>query len=416
MNTNRILFVTIPEKGHLNPLIGIAHYLQNSGVEIAFFAQNDVSDQLQNADIHCKCFVSSQSVNIPAEFITQGAEFAEKIQDEIWLDKWIKTLLIDIVPEQIEGIENAINIFNPSVIVTDPMVYASAIIAEKKNIPWVGVSNSLNPITPKNWSCDLVETLNKYHSERISLFTDIDRDVRFSVSDLISPWLNIVFSTEEYIPRELSNNDFSFYVGNPFPLEGKRGDETDFPFYKLSKSKKKVYMSLGSQVYYYPELFKSVAEALKNLNVQLIFSVSELYNENFEKNFPDDSIILPYVPQLDVLKEVDIMVSHGGANSVLECLSKGIPMALLPLCNDQFLQAKFINRAKTGIVLDAYNPNISVYKTELAKLLEDDSIYSINTNLIMESFKKYGGVKQASELICKLLETKEPLRPIISMS
>lgn len=411
MISKSILFITIPEKGHLNPLIGIAQYLQSTGIEIAFFAQADVSAQLHNANINCTCYTPTQTANIPSDFITKGAEFAQKIKDKEWLERWIKTLLIDIVPQQIKGITEVVNLCKPDVIVSDPMVYAAAIVAETKQIPWVGVSNSLNPITPKDWSCDLVNTLNKYHSQRLALFSDLNRDVRFSVSDLISPWLNIVFSTEAYIPRDLSNNDFSFYVGTPFPINNKRGDETAFPFAKLDKSKKKVYMSLGSQVYYYPDLFKTVSEALKDQNVQLILSVSELYNEGFDKEFPADSIVLPYVPQLDVLDKVDVMISHGGANSVLECMAKGVPIALLPLCNDQYIQAKFIDRAKTGVVLDAFNPNVVNYKNELIKLLEDNNQYKNNAQLVKESFTKYEGAKQASELILKLMKEQQPLTP-----
>lgn len=411
MENKRILFITIPEKGHLNPLIGIAQQIQQLGIEIAFFAQADVSAQLKNAQIDCTCYTPTNKANIPSDFITKGAEFAKKIQDKTWLEKWIKTLLIDIVPQHIEGIANAVASFNPSIIVTDPMVYAAAIVAEKEHIPWVGVSNSLNPITPAEWSCDLVETLNKYHSERLKLFADTLPDIQFSVSDAISPWLNIVFSTEEYIPRELSKNNFSFYVGTPFPANNNRGDETLFPFDKLNKSKTKVYMSLGSQVYYYPNLFKTVAKALENENVQLILSVSELYNEEFANEFPKDAIILPYVPQLQVLDHIDIMISHGGANSVLECMSKGIPIALLPLCNDQFIQAKFIQRAKTGIVLDAFLPDVNTYRTEIRKLIETNNPYQKNVKRVKQSFDRYGGARQAAELIQKVLFNHQPIMP-----
>lgn len=260
----------------------------------------------------------------------------------------------------------------------------------------------------------MIETLDKYKAERLSLFSSLKRDVDFRVADLISPWLNIVFTTEKYVPRSLSKNDFSFYVGAPFPLGGKRGDETFFPFEKLDQSKKKVYMSLGSMVYYHPILFITVAKALEGLNIQLILSVGSLYLEDFSKNFPDDSIILPYVPQLEVLEVVDLMVSHGGANSVLECLYKGVPMALLPICNDQFFQAKFLKRAKTGLVLDTNNPDVDEYRESLIKLLEINSIYKKNTLLIKESFKNHNGVKEACNLICKILENGKPLKPIES--
>jgi len=409
----KVLFVTIPEKGHINPMIGIAQCIKSKGNEIAFFAQVDVSEQLHKANIHCKCFTPQSSANIPSDFVTQGAQFAEKIKDKHWLRRWIKTLLIDIVPEQIEGVANTITLYQPDIVVTDPMVYASAIACEQAHIPWVGISNSLNPITPKNWTCELVETLNCYNDDRLALFKDIGRSIHFAVSDVISPWLNIVFSTEEYIPRSLSGNNFSFYVGNPFPIDGKRGDETAFPFEQLNSEKKKVYMSLGSQIFYHPQLFKTVAKALEQENVQLILSVSDLYFEGFASEFPKGSIVLPYVPQLEVLKHVDIMISHGGANSVLESLSNGVPIALLPLCNDQFLQAQFVMQARVGTVLNAQEPDANAYRDALKPLLENNNEFYKNAKNVQESFAKYEGAQFACELICQVMQTKKPVMPEI---
>jgi len=412
MQTKRVLFITIPEKGHLNPLIGIAQYIRSKGYTIAFYSQADISTQLSSAGIDCKTFKPKVSNSIPSGFITKGADFALKIKNKEWLRDWIKTLLIDLVPSQLMDIQAVIKQYDPQVVVCDPMVYAGAIASETLGIPWVGVSNSLNPLTPSDWRCELVDTLNSYHQQRVDLFRNIGREVNFCVSDLISPWLNIVFSTEEYIPRDLSGNQFSFYVGTPFPIDSKRGDETSFPFGKLDPCKKKVYMSLGSQIYYHPHLFKTVAKALEKENVQIIMSVSELCNDDFVEFFPPDSIILPYVPQLEVLKHVDLMVSHGGANSVLESLAAGIPLAILPLCNDQFLQAKFVQRAGVGMILDAECPDAIEYREVLTEILSDDSSYRSNAKRIQASFLNYGGSKQAGELIIELLENQKPLMPL----
>ncbi len=414
MDKGKILFVTLPERGHINPLIGVAKCLLDMNFGIAFFSQADISDQLEKAKIDCECYTSNEHFVIPAEFMAHGASFAERIKDKEWLQQWIKILLIDSVPSQVNALGEVVEAYKPDVILSDPMVYATSIVAESKKIPWAGISNSLNPVTPKDWGSDLIETLDKYQSERLALFSSLQRDVKFCVCDLISPWLNIVFTSELYAPRNLSKNDFSFYVGSPFPLDGKRGDETAFPFEKLDKHKKKVYMSLGSMVYYHPILFKTVYKALEGFNVQLILSVGDLYFENFANNFSKDTIVLPYVPQLQLLEHIDLMVSHGGANSVLECLSKGIPLALLPICNDQFFQAKFLNRAETGIVLDANNPDVKVYREGLTRLLKDNNIYRKNAQLIKESLNNSGGVHKVAALACELLKTGQPLKPIFS--
>lgn len=57
----KILIITVPEKGHVNPLIGTAHELVNQGAEIAFFAQRDITDQLQKSGINCKCYTPGKN-------------------------------------------------------------------------------------------------------------------------------------------------------------------------------------------------------------------------------------------------------------------------------------------------------------------------------------------------------------------
>lgn len=402
----KILIVTVPEKGHVNPLIGTAQELVNQGAEIAFFAQRDITSQLQKAGIFCKCYTPGKNTTefkLPDEFITSGEIFAQKVYDKMWLRRWIKTLLIDCAEGQKPSIESAIDEFGPDVLVCDPLSYAGAIVAEELDMPWVGISNSLNPLVPDEWECDLIETLRIYDSDRKALFARSKHDIKFKSSDVISPYLNIVFTSEQYVPRSLSNNDFSHYVGAPFKLGGfRRGDETDFPFHLINRQKKVVYMSLGSQLYYNPTLFLTAYQALREMNVQMILSVNELCTEEFKKNFSDDTIICRYVPQLEILPYVDMMISHGGANSVIEAQTFGVPLALLPICNDQHLQAQFMLRANAGIVLDPRTPDVEVWHKAFEKLLDKSSEYCQKAQLIKDDLWSLGGPRLAAELIMNL--------------
>lgn len=412
--SKRILFVTIPEKGHINPLIGAAKQLTKQGQELAFFSQVDISDQLEQAGLSCNCLTpSSDSFKAPEDHTTQGKAFVERLRNKAWLRQWIKRLLLDIVPSQIPAIKEQISLFRPDVIVTDPMVYSAVIAAVECNIPWVGVSSSLNPVTPDEWTCELVETVNELQEYRKQLFQNHDLNLKFKVCDAISPWLNIVFTTETYAPREWSNNDFSFYVGPTLP-EGKRGDEHPFPFEKLRTDCKKIYMSLGSQVYYHPELFLTVIEALKDQNIQIIISINELiHDQEFMTQLPDNVIASFYTPQLLLLEHMDIVITHGGANSVMEALAHGLPIVQLPICNDQFLQNQFIQKNNVGVVLDSQKPSVEKFREKLLPLLNKTATERINAQEIGASYKKRNGAVLTAELIMQLADKKQPLKPII---
>jgi zeaxanthin glucosyltransferase len=410
MRSKKILFVTIPEKGHINPMIGVAQHLEQMGFELAFFSMQDISSHLKKAELRASAYFAPSSNNIDNNFITHGRDFVEKLADKNWMRQWIKTLLIDAVPEQMKHLYTIVDDFKPSLIVTDPMIYASALVADSLCLPWAGLSSSLNPITPNQWRCELTDTLDAFYKQRLKLFMHTNLTPTFKVSDLISPWLNIVFSTETYMPREICKNDVSFYVGDSFPKSA-RGDECEFPFEKLKPYTKKVYMSMGSQMYYHPKLFSVVAKALPEKHFQLIFSIGELMNTQFVNELPENVIPVPYAPQLQLLKQMDLLITHGGANSVLEGLAHGLPVALLPICNDQFLQARFISRAGVGIVLNPAASSPEHYRKQLLPLLEKQAPQKKAAMKIKESFARRGGAKEAANLIERLYTTQTPLMP-----
>lgn len=49
---------------------------------------------------------------------------------------------------------------------------------------------------------------------------------------------------------------------------------------------------------------------------------------------PENVIAVQHPPQLDLLKRAKMMITHGGASSVKECLYFGVPMIVIPIAYD----------------------------------------------------------------------------------
>ncbi len=405
------LIVTIPEKGHINPLIGVARALDRQGAEVSICAPADITAQLRAADLDLPCHVlSNPDFCPPEEHATRGEAFATRSQDPAWMRRWIERLLLETAPGMIAPLRALIARVRPDVVVTDPMVYAAPIAAEAEGVPWAGLSSSLNPVTPRDWTCPLVDTARALSPAREALFAPCGPAPRFEVCDAISPWLNTVFTTEAYAPRALSGNDFSFYVGPSRP-GGPRGDEAPFPWERLDPGLPLVYMSLGSQNFHHPRLFCAVADALAGRGVQLVMAVSDLIDADLP--LPPEVIAVRYAPQLALLERASLVINHGGANSVMETLACGLPLLQLPLVNDQPLQARFLTLSGAGVALDPATLTPEGCSPHLLAMLADDAPERLRAQAIGRSFAGRDGAAEAAALILELARDRAPMRPVI---
>ncbi|GEP43851.1 glycosyltransferase [Brevifollis gellanilyticus] len=389
----RILFFTIPEKGHINPMIGPAVWLQKLGHEVRFHAPHDISSQLHAAGLQP---LDANVLAAPPPEANRGAFFAEKVRDSVWLRQWIHRLLIEEAPAQIEGYADAIARFQPHLIVTDPMIYPAAIAAHEARVPWVALSNSLNPVLDDSVTSDLLDTVASLSADREALFTAHGMKLRFSGCDMISPHLTIAFATREFIGRDVPGVQM---VGPSLPPAA-RGDEVPLDESLLSTTRKKVFMSFGSQIYHQPELFRKVIRVTEPMGVQLILSVNALLGTPELGELPPHVLALPYVPQLRLLPHMDAFITHGGANSVMEALHFGVPMLISPVCNDQFHQAHFLERTRAGQVLDLSTAAEEDITIRISRLLFNPHLKE-RVKALQASYA-VDGARRAAELIAAL--------------
>jgi UDP:flavonoid glycosyltransferase YjiC (YdhE family) len=63
---------------------------------------------------------------------------------------------------------------------------------------------------------------------------------------------------------------------------------------------------------------------------------------------PPNVRVRDFIPQAQVLGHCDLVICHGGAGSVLDALSVGVPLLIAPQATDQFYNAQRVVAAGAG--------------------------------------------------------------------
>ncbi|CAB1275991.1 glycosyltransferase [Candidatus Nitrosacidococcus tergens] len=200
-----------------------------------------------------------------------------------------------------------------------------------------------------------------------------------------------------------------FHFTGPYHSEEHR-EEIGFPWEKLSSDKPLVYASLGTIQNKAESTFHIIADACKNLNIQLVLSLGGSGDKTMLPSLPGNPIVVNYAPQLELLKRATLMITHAGLNSTLEALTNGVPLVAIPITSDQPGVAARIAWTGVGEVVHIFRLTAPRLTEAIKKVLEDKS-YKEKALKMQESIKKSGGVDLAVKIIEQVAATGKPVLP-----
>jgi UDP:flavonoid glycosyltransferase YjiC (YdhE family) len=115
----------------------------------------------------------------------------------------------------------------------------------------------------------------------------------------------------------------------------------------------------------------------------------------------DNMVGAEFLPQTSVLPHVDLVITHGGNNTVTESLYFGKPMVLLPLFWDQYDNAQRIHESGLGVRLDTYGHAPQELRGAVDGLLADEAV-ATRLDEISRALQAAPGTVKAADLIEQL--------------
>ena len=156
-----------------------------------------------------------------------------------------------------------------------------------------------------------------------------------------------------------------------------------------------IYFSLGSLGSADVPLMRRVISCLAATPYRYIVSKGPLH-EDIE--LAPNMTGAEFLPQTAVLPLCQLVITHGGNNTITECLHYGKPMVVLPLFWDQHDNAQRMHELGLGIRLDTYHFTDTQMHSALERLLIDAALHR-RLAAGAAAIQAHGGLHQAAFLI-----------------
>ncbi len=441
---SKILFISIPEFGHLNPLYSIALQMQTEGHDVQFLVPGNAAIAARVDRFRLDSLRTV--VEVPNMLETQGIAVdllpvPLPLMVQFWAMKTCVTGLSGYRELQffLQGLTLGLQYFTeqilhyiernrPDAIATDFAFLASHLAAEIAGIPcanlyYMGLPFRGKDIPPFGSGLPICADYATIGAEFVrkekTLLRRLDKRVNrvrrhFGLADCpseffrqpYSQWLNLIASTETIEAPRDNLTDNTFFVGPCF--RNRIGQISYFPFDKLRRDRYKVYVSLGTIFNNKPEIYRKIIHALNQPEYQVIVSAGPAYQRLIRDPIPDNCLLFSEVPQVDLLPKVDLVITHGGTNTINETLAAGKPTIVIPIAGEQGDNASRVEYLQVGLRLDVCRFD-ELDLLNKVRVIQTNAAFQSRAVDLQASLDGGRGPARASALLHQLATTQAPV-------
>jgi zeaxanthin glucosyltransferase len=398
--------------GHLNSLIALSQSLKDRGHRVTFFEKPKIRDRVQQAGFE---FVSIGKVNSSSRKesgINDAAPRSEFATLRFNLERITRDL-----ETYLNETPSALRRAGVDALLVNEIALTGPTVAQVTRLPYFIISTSV----PHNfgWNDYFWFSGYRYSASWISLIENVlfeisalrmrgpirlalDRYRRQlglgPVRQLRSVYPELAHITQLPqcldLPRATLPNNFH-YTG-PFANRTAR-PSSGFPWHQLD-GRPIIYASLGTTRNVQAFVFRLIAEACKDFDLQLVISLGGRFDPAMFADLPGNPLVTRYAPQLHLLKLATLVITHGGPNTVFEALMEGKPMVAIPLAHDQPAIAARLARLGIAEVLPVMRLSAKKIHSAVTKLLNDPA-YRDAAVTIQNTLRSLRGSERAVDLI-----------------
>lgn len=394
---SNIVFVEMPAAGHVNPTLPLVRELARRGENVVYYNAAEFQPQVVRAGATFRAYPAGVLTSADIAQATQTNDLTSVPRVILRATEQLVPFLLDELPGQ-----------QPAAIVLDSNALWGHIAAKMLNLPTVSLMTTflLSPaqfkrLAPREWLHmvgPMLPGVPRVVSARSRLVRRFGNAVLPRPAFPASGGLNIAFLPRDFqSPNGRVDESFRF-VGPMVDPDRGRGD---VPF-EISGTEPIVYISLGTLHLGSGDFFQQCFAAFADLPARFILSVGKQTDIAALGRIPSNFVVRPFVPQLEVLQQAAVFVTHGGMNSALEGLWYGVPLVVIPQHVEQLLIGLEVATRGAGLVLRGHVAGRRVTAAQLrpavARVLSEPS-FRMAASAVQTALRETGGYRQAANEI-----------------
>jgi len=388
----RAYFYNIPHHGHITPTLPLVQELVRQGDEVVYFAGRDFAAKVQATGATFRDYgvVSAfDPARRKGHVIQQGGLVAEATHE------LLPTVLEQVAAEQ------------PDYLIFDMSAPWAGIAARHLDIPavvvfphlpfyWRSVTEDrrvlrkvLNSVRPgQGYWRDLQRQIGRMVTEH-GLRRPADLNILSSSAEL-----NIVFTSRTFQPYAERFGEQYEFVGPVVDLDRPEQEIeiTREPGQKL------IYIAVGTVYQAQAGFFHTCMAALADSGYRVIMSTGRAVDPGSLDPIPANFTVGQFMPQLQILRQADLFVTHGGMNSIAEAMMLRVPLIVVPNTLEQAVNAGRVEQLGAGRYLPPRELTAASLRTAVDSLLDDAGVAGA-VERIRDSFVSAGGVERAAAAI-----------------
>ena len=429
----RVLFVTEPGMGHVHPLLPVMQTLQTKGHAVALATSRLYQERIEREGL---------------PFYPLGPHYSEERLEEFFPPiRYLRIHYLRVTydflrifmastPRRIPELQRITQQFQPTVVVAGPLTFAAQLFCEQQAIPWAVLSPMTHFMSPSlqgppagfprvgtvpttlrlPYQLGLIGAIRtaqimmapwRFALNRYRRQLGLPTHANPLSPNVVAPHLLIHTCSQEYDYNRTDLPPQVHYVG---PSVWDRPVDWQTPTWlaQVPQDKPFVYVTLGTVFNTRVRVFRKIIRALGQLDVFGLVVTGPGCPTRLLSPVPANVRIEAYVPQTALDNRPDLIISHGGVNTVLNALSQGIPLLCIPLGADQPDNAQRCVDAGAGLRLDRRLLTTGRLKRTIQKLLTQNS-FQRQAQRMQQTLRRHNGPEEAADLILRLAETREPV-------